>query len=90
MLAEWALKYHTLGKPGKVGVVATKRVGSASDLSVAYSPGVAQPCLAIADDPSELGDASIAERSSTHMCTSSCAHLPCLEGFSRVCTACMA
>jgi len=51
MLADWSLKYHALGRKGKLEVVPTKSVGTAADLSVAYSPGVAEPCLAIAADP---------------------------------------
>lgn len=39
LLAEWALAYHALGKPGKLTVSASKRVGTAADLAVAYSPG---------------------------------------------------
>jgi malate dehydrogenase (oxaloacetate-decarboxylating)(NADP+) len=51
LLADWALRYHALGKPGKLSVVSSKAVGTAADLSVAYSPGVAEPCLAIRDEP---------------------------------------
>jgi malate dehydrogenase (oxaloacetate-decarboxylating)(NADP+) len=51
LMADWALKYHSIGKPGKLGIVATKPAGTAADLSVAYSPGVAEPCLAISRDP---------------------------------------
>jgi len=51
LLAGWALTYHAVGKPGKIGVNSTKPSATAADLSVAYSPGVAQPCLAIRDDP---------------------------------------
>jgi len=47
LMADWALKYHAIGKPGKLAIVATKPSGTAADLSVAYSPGVAEPCLAI-------------------------------------------
>ncbi|MBK8241222.1 MAG: NADP-dependent malic enzyme [Nannocystaceae bacterium] len=47
-----ALDYHTAGRPGKIQVVATKPLTSQRDLSLAYSPGVAEPCLAIAEDPS--------------------------------------
>ncbi|MBX7081743.1 MAG: NADP-dependent malic enzyme [Nannocystaceae bacterium] len=45
-----ALDYHTQGRPGKIQVVATKSLTSQRDLSLAYSPGVAEPCLAIAQD----------------------------------------
>ncbi|MZR29565.1 NADP-dependent malic enzyme [Sneathiella litorea] len=48
---EEALRYHAQGKPGKLEIVATKSVATQQDLSLAYSPGVAGPCLAIADDP---------------------------------------
>ena len=42
-----ALDYHSEGRPGKIEVVPTKAVTTAHDLSLAYSPGVAEPCLAI-------------------------------------------
>ena len=48
---EAALRYHEEGRPGKIAIVPTKQHSSAYDLSLAYSPGVAEPCLAIADDP---------------------------------------
>jgi malate dehydrogenase (oxaloacetate-decarboxylating)(NADP+) len=44
-----ALDYHSSGRRGKIEVVPTKPVATARDLSLAYSPGVAEPCLAIAD-----------------------------------------
>ncbi len=44
---EAALLYHSQGKPGKIEVVPTKPYSSQSDLSLAYSPGVAEPCLEI-------------------------------------------
>jgi malate dehydrogenase (oxaloacetate-decarboxylating)(NADP+) len=47
-----ALEYHVQGRPGKIEVVPTKPLTSQRDLSLAYSPGVAEPCLAIKDDPS--------------------------------------
>jgi len=47
-----ALDYHVQGRPGKIEVVPTKPLTSQRDLSLAYSPGVAEPCLAIRDDPS--------------------------------------
>ncbi len=52
-IKEEALKYHSQGKPGKIEVVPTKPYSTQSDLSLAYSPGVAEPCLEIeknADD----------------------------------------
>ena len=45
-----ALRYHEEGKPGKIEVVPTKPVSSQYDLALAYSPGVAEPCRAIAAD----------------------------------------
>src|SRR3954469_24098574 len=45
-----ALDYHSSGRPGKIEIVPTKPVATARDLSLAYSPGVAEPCLAIASD----------------------------------------
>ena len=56
LLADWALKYHAIGRPGKLAITATKPTGTAQDLSVAYSPGVAEPCLAIAADPNAAYD----------------------------------
>lgn len=47
LLADWAIKYHAIGRPGKLEIRSTKPSRSAADLSVAYSPGVAQPCLEI-------------------------------------------
>lgn len=46
-----ALKYHSQGKPGKIEVVPTKPYSSQRDLSLAYSPGVAEPCLEIEKNP---------------------------------------
>ncbi|WP_166336318.1 NADP-dependent malic enzyme [Sphingobacterium chungjuense] len=45
-----ALRYHSSGRPGKIAVVPTKPHSSQRDLSLAYSPGVAEPCLAIAEN----------------------------------------
>ncbi len=46
-----ALQFHMQGKPGKVGMHATKPLNTQRDLSLAYSPGVAIPCLEIAKNP---------------------------------------
>ena len=46
-----ALDYHSVGRPGKIAVVPTKPALTARDLSLAYSPGVAEPCREIAKDP---------------------------------------
>jgi len=51
-----ALQFHSVGKPGKLEVVATKPMATQRDLSLAYSPGVAVPVLAIAADPSKAYD----------------------------------
>lgn len=48
-----ALDYHSHGKPGKIEVVPTKPYSSQRDLSLAYSPGVAEPCLKIAENPED-------------------------------------
>lgn len=50
---EMALEYHKIGKPGKIETVPTKPYSSQSDLSLAYSPGVAFPCLEIQENPQE-------------------------------------
>ena len=46
-----ALDYHASGRPGKIAVVPTKPLANQRDLSLAYSPGVAEPCLEIKQDP---------------------------------------
>src|SRR6186713_557638 len=46
-----ALRYHSKGRPGKIEVIPTKEAKSQRDLSLAYSPGVAEPCKEIAKDP---------------------------------------
>src|SRR5678816_2427902 len=46
-----ALDYHANGRPGKIAVVPTKPLANQRDLSLAYSPGVAEPCLEIKRDP---------------------------------------
>ncbi len=48
---EAALLYHSQGKPGKIEVVPTKPYSTQTDLSLAYSPGVAEPCLEIQKEP---------------------------------------
>ena len=48
-----ALEYHEAGRPGKVEVVPTKRTLTQRDLSMAYTPGVAEPCREIAKDPDD-------------------------------------
>ncbi|MEP6675392.1 MAG: NADP-dependent malic enzyme [Ferruginibacter sp.] len=45
-----ALEYHSKGRPGKIEVIPTKEAKTQRDLSLAYSPGVAVPCLEIAED----------------------------------------
>jgi len=49
-----ALDYHSQGRPGKIEVVATKPTNSQRDLALAYSPGVAEPCLKIADNKEDV------------------------------------
>ena len=46
-----ALEYHSLGRKGKIEVTSTKPCKTQRDLSMAYTPGVAEPCLEIAKDP---------------------------------------
>ncbi|TWV15507.1 NADP-dependent malic enzyme [Bacteroidaceae bacterium HV4-6-C5C] len=50
---EAALLYHSQGKPGKIEVVPTKPHSTQTDLSLAYSPGVAEPCLEIEKNPQD-------------------------------------
>jgi len=49
-----ALDYHEQGQPGKIEVVPTKMLSTQLDLALAYSPGVAEPCLEIADHPDDV------------------------------------
>ena len=51
---EQALEYHEKGRPGKIEVVPTKPFLTAHDLSLAYSPGVAEPCRRIAENPDDI------------------------------------
>jgi len=53
-LNEEALHYHAKGRPGKIEVIPTKETANQRDLSLAYSPGVADPCLAIADQVEDV------------------------------------
>ncbi len=55
-LKQAALDYHASGKPGKIAVMPTKPYSTQRDLSLAYSPGVAEPCLAIQQDPEKAYD----------------------------------
>lgn len=50
---EAALLYHSQGRPGKIEVVPTKPYSTQTDLSLAYSPGVAEPCLEIEKNPQD-------------------------------------
>ena len=49
-LKEMALQYHSMGKPGKIEIVPTKPHSTQTDLGLAYTPGVASPCLEIEKD----------------------------------------
>ncbi|MGI4728091.1 MAG: NADP-dependent malic enzyme [Janthinobacterium lividum] len=49
-----ALDYHSSGRPGKIEVLPTKPTQTQRDLSLAYSPGVAEPCLRIAENPEDV------------------------------------
>jgi len=53
MKREDALEYHAFPRPGKIAVVPTKRLTNQRDLSLAYTPGVAEPCLEIKRDPDD-------------------------------------
>ncbi|MCB0547989.1 MAG: NADP-dependent malic enzyme [Phaeodactylibacter sp.] len=53
-LREDALFYHSKDRPGKIEVIPTKETANQRDLSLAYSPGVAEPCLAIEKDVSDV------------------------------------
>jgi len=51
---EDALEYHAKGRPGKIEVIPTKETKTQRDLALAYSPGVAEPCLEIAAHPEDV------------------------------------
>lgn len=51
---EQALEYHSKGRPGKIEVVPTKEAKTQRDLSLAYSPGVAEPCKEIHKNPDDV------------------------------------
>ncbi|MGD2034253.1 MAG: NADP-dependent malic enzyme, partial [Bacteroidales bacterium] len=51
---EEALKYHSTGRPGKIEVIPTKPYSTQYDLSLAYSPGVAEPCREIETTPEDV------------------------------------
>ena len=51
---EDSLEYHSKGRPGKIEVVPTKPTSTQRELSLAYSPGVAGPCRAIAENPLDV------------------------------------
>lgn len=53
-LKKAALEYHAKGRPGKIEVIPTKETANQRDLSLAYSPGVADPCLEIAANPDDV------------------------------------
>ncbi len=53
---EQALYFHRYPRPGKLEIQATKPLGNQRDLALAYSPGVAAPCLAIRDNPETAAD----------------------------------
>jgi malate dehydrogenase (oxaloacetate-decarboxylating)(NADP+) len=50
---ENSLDYHRSGRPGKIEVITTKPCQTQEDLSLAYTPGVAEPCLAIEKNPDD-------------------------------------
>ncbi|WEK35758.1 MAG: NADP-dependent malic enzyme [Candidatus Pseudobacter hemicellulosilyticus] len=54
LIREQALEYHAKGRPGKIEVVPTKEAKTQRDLSLAYSPGVAEPCKEIAANPEKV------------------------------------
>ena len=62
-LDQAALYFHKYPTPGKLEIQATKPLGNQRDLALAYSPGVAAPCLAIRDDPATAADYTGARQS---------------------------
>ncbi len=63
-LKKLALDYHSQGKPGKITVKSTKPCRTGLELSLAYTPGVAQPCLEIMRTPRTSGSTPPAATSS--------------------------
>lgn len=59
LLYQEALRMHASGKPGKIEIQATKPLTTQRDLTLAYSPGVAGPCLAIHEDESRVYDYTV-------------------------------
>ena len=55
-LRDAAFEYHRVGTPGKISIHPTKPLSNQRDLSLAYSPGVAYPCLAIQQDPTKAAE----------------------------------
>src|SRR5204862_6989453 len=53
-MSDDALDYHSTGRPGKIEVVPTKPTATQRDLALAYTPGVAKPCLEIARNPEDV------------------------------------
>src|SRR5450432_641799 len=53
-LGSESLDYHQQGRPGKIEVVPTKPTATQHDLGLAYTPGVARPCLEIAKNPADI------------------------------------
>ena len=51
LISEWSLKYHQIGSPGKIQVISSKPCHSPQQLAIAYSPGVAEPCIQIEKNP---------------------------------------
>ena len=51
-----ALEYHRFPTPGKIGIVATKPLANQRDLALAYSPGVAEACMAIVEDAAQADE----------------------------------
>ena len=58
-IREASLRYHREGRPGKIEVIASKPLGNQRDLSRAYTPGVAQASLAIAEDPAMAAELTV-------------------------------
>ena len=54
LFSKQALEYHSQGRPGKLEVIPTKPYSTQKDLSLAYTPGVAKPCLEIAKTPEDV------------------------------------
>ena len=83
--AQEALDFHSSGRPGKFEIAPTKPVTTQRDLSLAYSPGVAEPCKRIHEDPGlaydpDLNKQYVEKQTATFQALASCEWVPYTSG----------